>query len=58
MGLGSFVTGYLADYVFNNTASPYTWSLVAVGATGTVSILCFYIASFNYKKDAEFALQS
>ena len=58
MGLGSFVTGYLADYVFNNTASPYTWSLVAVGATGTVSILCFYIASFNYKKDAEFAMQS
>ena len=28
MGVGSFVTGYLVDYVFNNSAAPYTYCLL------------------------------
>ena len=51
MGVGSFVTGYLVDYVFNNSSAPYTYSLITIGATGIISIICFYISGYSYKKD-------
>ena len=58
MGVGSFFTGYLVDYVFNNSSAPYTFSLITVGATGIISIICFYIAGFSYKKDSELAVSN
>ena len=53
MGVGSFFTGYLVDYVFNDFSSPYTFSLISVGLTGILAIICYYIASFSYKKDID-----
>ena len=58
MGVGSFFTGYLIDHVFNNSSAPYTFSLITVGATGIISIICFYIAGFSYKKDSELAVSN
>ena len=58
MGIGSFATGYLCDYVYNNTGSPYTYSLITVGLAGFFAILCYFIASFSYKKDIENINQS
>jgi MFS family permease len=53
MGVGSFFTGYLIDYVFNDFSSPYTFSLITIGLTGIIAIICYYIASFSYKEDIE-----
>jgi MFS family permease len=53
MGVGSFFTGYLVDYVFHNFSAPYTYSLVSVGLTGLIAIICYFIASFSYKEDLE-----
>ena len=53
MGVGSFFTGYLIDYVFNDFSSPYTFSLISIGLTGIIAIICYYIAGFSYKKDIE-----
>ena len=58
MGVGSFVTGYLVDYVFNNSAAPYTYSLITIGATGIISIICFYISGYSYKKDTQIVLNN
>ena len=58
MGVGSFVTGYLVDYVFNNSAAPYTYSLITIGATGIISIICFYISGYSYKKDIQIVLNN
>ena len=58
MGVGSFFTGVLIDHVFNNSSAPYTFSLITVGATGIISIICFYIAGFSYKKDSEIAVSN
>ena len=58
MGVGSFFTGYLIDHVFYTSSAPYTFSLITVGATGIISIICFYIAGFSYKKDSELALSN
>ena len=58
MGVGSFVTGYLVDYVFNNSAAPYTYSLITIGATGIISIICFYISGYSYKKDTHIVLNN
>ena len=58
MGVGSFVTGYLVDYVFNNSSAPYTYSLITIGATGIISIICFYISGYSYKKDTHIVLNN
>ncbi len=58
MGVGSFVTGYLVDYVFNNSSAPYTYSLITIGATGIISIICFYISGYSYKKDTHIVVNS
>ena len=58
MGVGSFVTGYLVDHVFNNSAAPYTYSLITIGATGIISIICFYISGYSYKKDTQIVLNN
>ena len=58
MGVGSFVTGYLVDYVFNNSSAPYTYSLITIGATGIISIICFYISGYSYKKDTHIILNN
>ena len=58
MGVGSFVTGYLVDYVFNNSSAPYTYSLITIGATGIISIICFYISGYSYKKDTQIVLNN
>ena len=53
--VASFFTGFLVDFVFNNSSAPYTFSLITVGATGIIAIICFYIAGFSYSKDSELA---
>ena len=58
MGVGSFITGYLVDYVFNNSSAPYTYSLITIGATGIISIICFYISGYSYKKDTHIVLNN
>ena len=53
MGVGSFFTGYLVDYVFNDFSSPYTLSLISIGLTSVLAIICYYIASLSYTEDIE-----
>ena len=55
MGFGSFATGFLSDYIFDTTATPYTYSLLTMGSSGFIAIICYYLASFTYARDIELA---
>ena len=55
MGFGSFATGFLSDYIFDTTATPYTYSLLTMGSSGFIAIICYYLSSFTYARDIELA---
>jgi len=53
MFLGSILPGILIDNFLYSLDKPVTWALVITGSFGIISILCFYLSSFSYKKDLE-----
>jgi len=51
LAVGAVAAGMSIDYLREaNVAEPYTWSLLALGIFGFLSIPCFYLAAKEHYK--------
>ena len=53
MGIGNFLTGYLADYVFNDYKEPLTISMSLMVVFSLTSLFCYYYSGKTFSDDVK-----